>query len=75
MNFSENSTTNSALVREGFEYQKPLHFNTADNVARLLMVVNSSVNFLIYSVFSKSFQVRIHLLTQMGKGYSSHFMM
>ena len=39
------------------DYQRHLHFNTADHVARLLMVVNSSVNFLIYSFFSKSFQV------------------
>ena len=42
---------------EGLQYQKPIVFNTADNVARLLMVVNSSVNFFIYTFFSKSFQV------------------
>ena len=41
------------------QYQQSLHFHTSDNVARLLMVVNSSVNFLIYSCFSKSFQVNI----------------
>ena len=45
------------------QYQQSLHFHTSDNVARLLMVVNSSVNFLIYSCFSKSFQVNIAYLS------------
>ena len=44
------------------QYQQSLNFHTSDNVARLLMVVNSSVNFLIYSCFSKSFQVNIAYL-------------
>lgn len=40
------------------KYMRSLDSYVADEVARFLMVLNSSVNFLIYCCFSKAFQVK-----------------
>ena len=51
------------------EPQNKMHIYKADEVARFLMVVNSSVNFIIYCCFSKNFQVSLKPLQFLGGNF------
>jgi len=44
-------------IEAGTDYMSVLTFYTADTIARLLMVINSSINFLVYCAGSSQFQV------------------
>ena len=46
-------------VENGFEYLSTLTFYRWDTVSRLLMVANSSINFLIYCTGSQQFKVNV----------------
>ena len=45
-------------IEAGRQYIPPIDFYKVDFVARMLMVVNSAINFLIYCAVSSPFQVR-----------------
>jgi hypothetical protein len=46
-------------IEAGRQYIPSMEFYKLDSVARLLMVLNSAINFLIYCAVSTAFQVNI----------------
>ena len=53
-----NTKTIIDCIEKDVQYIPSLTFFKVDSVARLLMIVNSSVNFLVYCAGSTAFQVR-----------------
>ena len=47
-------------VAKGSKYLSTLTFYRWDTISRLLMVINSSINFLIYCAGSQQFKVTLH---------------
>jgi hypothetical protein len=49
-------------IEAGRQYIPPIDFYKMDFIARMLMVVNSAINFLIYCAVSSPFQVGLDIL-------------
>jgi hypothetical protein len=60
-------------VKAKVDFSRNLAFYKVDMVARLLMVLNSSVNFLIYCGASKKFQVSIQCESSISVHGRNHF--
>ena len=60
-------------VAKGSKYLSTLTFYRWDTISRLLMVINSSINFLIYCAGSQQFKVCTFLFTFISTQKKSHF--
>jgi len=58
-------------IEAGRQYIPPIDFYKTDFIARMLLVINSAINFLIYCAVSSQFQVSSIIFTQENHVLSS----